>query len=223
MFCPNCGNDCGSAGKCNICGQELTRIQLVKLDSLLAHPVGIYEGLDGTLEISLASVTVRKQLPSQQTEQVILLDDIACVTFRLAAPDGIGFLALRDIHSEKPPVETEEDAACDEMALILDANMNSEFADVYTFLNSCASKKNQEMYAGKRKKQPKTMACPKCGSDRCEAVHVNERPTASPKIYHKSYILAWLLRKIRKSVIEGRKFVCLDCGCQWYLQKKEHV
>lgn len=218
MFCPNCGNDCKNADCCDICGQILSGIELTNTEAVSEPPVGVYEGLDGTLEISLVSLTIRKQLLSQQTEHVVLFDDIDQVEFHSASGEDVGFLAIREIGSDKPLAETAADAACDKKSVLLEEKENGNFLRVYQFLKYCSAKGEQKT-PEPVKNGRKGNWCPKCGSKNCSPILLQRKSLIKYSIrkWYLTFFGMWILRLFYKLFLEGRRFECLDCGCRWFV------
>ena len=228
MFCPNCGNDCKNADCCDICGQILSGIELTNTEAVSEPPVGVYEGLDGTLEISLVSLTIRKQLLSQQTEHLVLFDDIAQVKFQTAPSAGIGFLAIRNINVSKPLAETLEDATGSETALLISEDMNEEFEAIYRFLditarkNDLVDKDGKILRSGLRKRTGakwENVFCPCCNSWNLVVHELSSRPRNT--IYGTGWTqLAGIALDLVYFIGTNRvTFECRECGHKWVRTK----
>lgn len=166
MFCPDCGNDCGTARFCSACGREM----LPENSSLTPEKLlGTYQGLDGYIVLDSCSVTVYKESPSGIKETTLVHGDIVDVIFSKADGLQLGYLAIQD-RSHDSSIESESDAAGDDLAILFAEDANGVFTEIFRNLNQISRKYAREN-RGANKWKPLVIrnhsACPRCGSTRC--------------------------------------------------------
>ena len=155
MFCPKCGRDCGDAKFCPDCGQELSAEQ-----TAIEPPVGRYEAVDGYIDVSYYTMTIHKEIDSQEVDHVIDYRHIVEVGFSLAKGGVNGYLSIREETDQLLPVENEWDAVCDEKTLRFETYKNQGFCILYTFLNHCKTIAQAQI----KEKREMRFCCPKCKS-----------------------------------------------------------
>lgn len=218
MFCPNCGKDCGDANFCSACGRELAAPAATAPINIAEPPIGIYEGIDGCVELSFCTMSFHKKIHSQIIERTVSYDDIIDVEFQEASKSDIGFLAIREKNEKLLPVETETDAAGNETALLFEKQMNEQFCNVYSYLKQYASAVKTGCKSNLRRNSAAGICCPKCKSTRC-FVHVKEQ--YRPFMRGKSVIIALLMIVLyvyQKLCTKSEEYICLDCGHRWELR-----
>ena len=137
MFCPNCGNDCADAMFCSECGSAVFLTEDADKPVL---SMGRYEGIDGYIELSYYTVKIHKSNGTTPTESILVYDDITDISYQEPSNVGIGYLAIRHVDQSGKPVRSEEDAACDEAALLFTEEQSSVFKDIYVCLRSFLAK-----------------------------------------------------------------------------------
>ena len=156
MFCPNCGNNCGDANFCSSCGQDLRSVVIGNSEPGLEPekktesqetvaveypnpPIGRYNNHDHDyVEIKKDSLVIyKKNLLQKPTLHEILYSEIRCVTHGDLGFLG-GFLSIRDIKNQSPPLLTDRNAYADETSLLFSRYQSADFRKVYEFLKACA-------------------------------------------------------------------------------------
>ena len=167
MFCPNCGNNCGTDRFCSACGQELFDKQVA-----FEPPVGTYEAKDGYLDVSYYTMTICKELPDQTLEKLMSFADVKDVRFRRATQSERGYLAIREKNDYLPMPETQWDAVVDGTALTFEEDKNEMFSMVFAFLDRCKVVVQAKIKMARDVKS----VCPRCKSrnirNRCVTVPV---------------------------------------------------
>ena len=175
------------------------------------------------IDVSYYTMTIHKEIDSQEVDHVIDYRHIVEVGFSLAKGSVNGYLSIREETDQLLPVENEWDAVCDEKTLVINEGMNSVFSDIYTYLQQCkcAFTKNAERKqsdASKHSRCANTICCPKCKSSR---YFVLDRPYQRPFIRGKSLVLAimmCILYLCHKTSSRGYVYTCLDCGNKWMIK-----
>ena len=206
MFCPNCGKDCEDSKFCPECGQKLSVEQ-----TIMEPPVGRYEAVDGYMDVSYHTMTIHKETDSQTAEYIIDYTDIMDVTFCCASNAANGYLAIREITDQLPPVEDEWDAVCDEKTLCFGTDRNQAFSRLHAFLNHCKTASQARL----EEERAARICCPKCKSNR---YYVCERSYHRPFVRGKSIVLAIMMCIMYLCHRFGAKrveYVCLECGHRW--------
>ena len=189
MFCPNCGNDCGSDSYCSVCEKEL-EILALPMNHAISHSLfGQYKTSDGYLDISYYTLTINKQFFSQTTEHVIAYGDIEDIAFKLASDVEDGYLALHERDNVIPLATTALDAMCNETALVFDVSQNSVFYELYMVLDQYIMLRQKQRAKCKNEKK----YCPQCGSRN----------------------IRFRLMHVPVTVCMTNKYDCLNCGYHW--------
>ena len=223
MVCPNCGKASADEKFCSNCGQEISPVEEIAAVDFPEPPIGRYEGIDGYIDLSFCTLTIRKEILGKTVEHAISFDDVTDVIFHQASDKEMGYLAIREKKGSYLPIESELDASCDEKALVFGGEMNDAFSRVYHYLvlnarlNRSADKSARPAISGQRK-----IRCPKCSSETC---HYCGLLGDTPGFYGQRgvvYVRSSLIMFLRSilylcRVILARKKVyeCLDCGHSW--------
>ena len=175
-------------------------------------PVGRYQGADGFLELSYETVTVCKENLPQPVESVLAYGEIDSMVFREATEECLGYLAVRDVSSDSPPVKTESDAAACETAILFDIAMNGPFREAYAYLEKNIPPAGKK---APRRPKPREICCPRCGSKRYQ-IHRFSRFISPYNKHSLTRLICRILILYSIIFLEGKKLECQNCGYCWF-------